>query len=69
MTCTAEELHGLLKLLDTDDPARIEPLLFALADKIPKQAYTDMVAAVGNFDFHAAITIATDLLAELPNED
>jgi CheY-like chemotaxis protein len=68
-TVTKKELEQLITTLNSDDINLIEPNLFGLSHKLPKEQFDKIVAAVENFDFRQAEIIANELVADKNNNE
>ena len=64
MSCSKEELLKFIQTLDTDNPALIEPKLYALTGKLPAQQFEDLESFINHFDFRGAESLANKLLSE-----
>lgn len=63
------ELEQLIDILNTNNPELIEPRLFALSEKLPKQQFDKIRNAVEVFDFQEAKIQATEILNGLNPPD
>jgi CheY-like chemotaxis protein len=61
------ELEQLIESLNSNNPELIEPRLFALSVKLPKQQFDKILSAVEAFDFLEARIISKTLVAEIVN--
>jgi CheY-like chemotaxis protein len=64
VSCSKEELLKFIQALDTDNPALIEPKLYALTGKLPAQQFEDLESFINHFDFRGAESLANKLLSE-----
>ncbi len=62
------ELEQLIESLNSNNPELIEPRLFALSGKLPKQQFDTILSAIETFDFRKAENIAKTLIAVVFND-